>query len=97
MSRLEKVEKIVVHCSDSDFGDAAEIDRWHKERKWSGIGYHKVILNGHRESVRPYVAADDGVVEDGRPLDTMGAHVLGHNSDSIGICLIGRNHFTSPY
>jgi len=94
MSRLETVKKIVVHCSDSDFGDAAEIDRWHKERGWNGIGYHKVILNGHRQSVRPYAAADDGVVEDGRPLDAMGAHVLGHNSESIGICLIGRRHFT---
>lgn len=79
------VRYIVVHCSDTPNGrphNAADIDRWHKERGWAGIGYHFVILL-------------DGTVESGRPLDTPGAHVRGYNDESIGICLIGRDEFTN--
>jgi N-acetylmuramoyl-L-alanine amidase len=95
VSQLETVRKIIVHCSDSDFGDAKEIDRWHKDNGWRGIGYHYVILSGHRQNARAYVPEDDGIIEPGRDLDTQGAHVYGHNNDSIGICLIGRHHFTT--
>jgi N-acetylmuramoyl-L-alanine amidase len=28
-------------------------------------------------------------VQDGRPIEEIGAHVKGHNKDSIGICLVG--------
>lgn len=77
MSRL--IDKIIIHCadtySDQDI-DAAEIDRWHKERGWSQIGYHFVIKR-------------DGEVEKGRPIEKQGAHTLGHNRNSIGICLVG--------
>lgn len=31
----------------------------------------------------------NGVVEEGRPIEQSGAHVAGHNHDSIGICLVG--------
>lgn len=71
----------IVHCSDSTFGDAAEIDRWHKARGWRGIGYHFVIL-------------PNGTLEMGRPLNEIGAHVRGHNQNSIGTCLIGKTEFT---
>jgi hypothetical protein len=27
-------------------------------------------------------------------VEQVGAHVAGHNSDSIGICLVGRDKFT---
>jgi len=50
-------------------------------RGWSGIGYH-------------YVIRVDGVVDPGRPVEKTGAHVKGHNRDSIGICLIGTDKFT---
>lgn len=78
------VRYIVIHCSDTPNGrphNAADIDRWHKERGWDGIGYHHVILL-------------DGTVEPGRPLNTPGAHAYGYNRESIGICLIGRDEFT---
>lgn len=78
---MRKITKHIIHCSDSTFGDVATIDRWHKERGWRGIGYHFVIL-------------PDGTVEIGRPLNQVGAHVRGHNRESVGTCLIGRNHFT---
>ena len=85
---MRQIDKIVVHCSATkpgqDFG-AEDIDRWHKERGWSGIGYHYVIkLNGDLEC--------------GRSDDKRGAHVRGHNKNSIGICLIGGlNEFGKPY
>lgn len=53
-----------------------EIDRWHRERGWNGIGYH-------------YVIRRDGRLENGRSLKEAGAHCKGHNKDSIGICLVG--------
>lgn len=70
---------IVVHCSatppDADIG-ADEIDTWHKERGWSGIGYHAVIRR-------------DGQVEFGRHFDEVGAHVKGWNTRSVGVCMVG--------
>lgn len=99
---LETIDTIVVHCSDSLWGDAAEIDRWHRAppRNWNGIGYHYVILNGY-PSYDQLTAGDDGfdhamdgLVEDGRRITEIGAHVKGHNETSLGICLIGKMHFT---
>ena len=81
---MDDIRFLVVHCSDTPNGrhhTAADIDRWHKERGWSGIGYHAVIQT-------------DGTVEAGRPECTMGAHVRGHNGHSLGVCMIGRDQFS---
>jgi N-acetylmuramoyl-L-alanine amidase len=79
----EDIEFIVIHCTDSPHrGDtAADIHRWHQEKDWSGIGYHKVIL-------------EDGTEENGRPLYWEGAHAYGYNSKSWGIALFGTDTFT---
>ena len=53
-----------------------DIDQWHRQRGWLKIGYH-------------YVIQRNGTLETGREEDAVGAHVKGHNHDSIGICLIG--------
>lgn len=53
-----------------------EIDVWHRQKGWDGIGYH-------------YVIRRNGSLEYGRAEDKAGAHCVGHNKDSIGICLIG--------
>jgi N-acetylmuramoyl-L-alanine amidase len=105
-----EVNLIVVHCSatpngaslfegalgDPQFTTPAEvIDRWHarrgfrRELQWRlrqndpliAIGYHFVI----------YTA---GSVATGRHLDEAGAHVVGNNRRSIGICIIGTDAFT---
>lgn len=76
---MRKITDIVIHCSATPEGkdfDAADIDRWHKDRGWAGIGYH-------------YVVKLDGTVQMGRPLDKAGAHVEGHNANSVGIVYIG--------
>jgi hypothetical protein len=91
--------KIILHCSDSSFGNAALIAKWHvKDREWSGIGYHYVILNGWLTST-VYNPDYNGHIETGRPLDNdpvvanseVGAHVRGYNYKSVGICLIGNS------
>lgn len=75
-----KINKLVIHCSATpekmDIG--AEVIRvWHtRDNGWDDIGYH-------------YVIKRNGMVEKGRPVEQIGAHVAGHNKDSIGICLIG--------
>lgn len=71
--------RIVVHCTATREGawyDAADIDRWHRERGWSGIGYHAVVLL-------------DGRVEPGRSEHSPGAHVAGHNADSLAVVYVG--------
>jgi len=86
---MRTIDTIVIHQSDSAFGNASQIDEWHKQRGWSGIGYHRVVLNG---CVRPafYLVAHDGLIQEGRALEQVGAHVAGHNAHSLGICLIGQ-------
>jgi len=73
------IKELVIHCSDSPLGrddDASDIKRWHLARGWRDIGYHYVILL-------------DGTIQSGRPVEQSGAHVIGHNLNSIGICYIG--------
>lgn len=68
---------IVVHHAAASTCDAQIIDKWHKRNGWTGIGYHFLVRKV------------GGIVETGRPLDTIGAHCLNHNSDTIGICFEG--------
>ena len=81
---MRKINKIIVHCSDSDIeshNDISVVEDWHKERGFKTVGYHYFIKN-------------DGSIQLGRPLEEIGAHCLNHNSDSIGICLAGRKNFS---
>ena len=87
---------IICHCSDSSFGNASLITKWHVcERKWDNIGYHYVILNGLLSPFKRH-SYFDGHIETGRPLDDdkdmeldeKGSHAFGYNN-SVGICLIG--------
>ncbi len=79
-----QIKRLVVHCSDSpdtmDIGKK-EITEWHKQRGFDTIGYHAVCRR-------------DGTIETGRPEETIGAHVQGHNSDSLGVCVVGRKDFS---
>jgi hypothetical protein len=98
----KEIEYLVIHCSDSLWGDRTEITKWHKERGWKDIGYNGVILNGLVSHNSIYDKYKDGSFEVGRGLDLdklvdpeeVGAHSLGYNTNSIGVCLIGKNKFT---
>lgn len=82
-----KKDMVIVHCSATppsmDIG-RKEIDQWHKDKGWSGIGYH-------------YVIRRNGLIEKGRDLDKKGAHAKGYN-DRVGICLVGgvSEHWNEP-
>ena len=92
--KARPVNLIVVHCSASDWGSRDAIDQWHREFGWSGIGYNYVITNGCKVNKNDFDLRYDGKIEEGRPINEVPAHVKGHNSHSIGICLIGNHHFT---
>ena len=59
-------------------GSVEAIHRYHRDTNgWDGIGYH-------------YYVRKDGSVWRGRPEDTIGAHTVGHNYSSIGVCFEGN-------
>ncbi len=77
---MRKIDKIIVHCSATREGQDITVDtirKWHVEgRGWSDIGYHFYIdINGK--------------IWKGRNIDKSGAHTLGENKSSIGLCYCG--------
>jgi len=88
---MRKIDRIYIHTSDSSFGSVEEIRRWHvKDRGFDDIGYHIVITNGVLHSGAKYDIKMDGVSGMGRPFEVEGAHVLGDNETSIGVCVVGE-------
>jgi N-acetylmuramoyl-L-alanine amidase len=81
---MRPITKLILHCSASpdnmDIG-VKEITEWHIERGFKTIGYHYVIRRG-------------GLVQRGRQDEEIGAHCKGHNTTSIGICLVGQDKYT---
>ncbi len=76
---MRKINRIIIHCTATLEGrevTVKDIDRWHRDRGFAGIGYHYVI----------YL---DGTVHEGRPLERVGAHCRGQNAHSIGIVYVG--------
>jgi hypothetical protein len=82
---MRKINRLIIHCTatqpkwmqhSSARDKVAEIDGWHRDRGWAGFGYHDLIDR-------------DGTRARGRPYDQQGAHVKGHNADSIGVVLVG--------
>jgi N-acetylmuramoyl-L-alanine amidase len=72
-------DSIIIHCSATREGQnitAADIDRWHRQRGFWSIGYH-------------YVIRLDGSIEAGREVSADGAHCMGWNERSVGICYVG--------
>ena len=69
--------KIVIHHADASTCNAHMIHQWHIARGWSGMGYHFLVRK------------EGGIVETGRPINTIGAHCTGQNNDSVGICFEG--------
>ena len=53
---LRPVTLLIIHCTATPAGrevSRAEVDRWHRERGWDGIGYHYLIhLDGSIEQGR---------------------------------------------
>ena len=75
-SRRNKTDEIILHHAEASHASVEEVNRWHLERGWTGIGYHFYIRK-------------DGKVYRGRPEWAVGAHAQGCNSRAIGICCEG--------
>lgn len=70
---------IIIHCSatkETQNVSVETITQWHKDRGFKNIGYH-------------YYITKDGVIHKGRTEESSGAHTVGYNSNSIGICYEG--------
>lgn len=79
MKPLANVKRLIVHHSASPRETTVEELRgWHKARGFEDVGYHRVIDGS-------------GAVHATRPLTMQGAHALGANHDSWGICVMGDN------
>ena len=61
------MKNIILHHSDSLYGNAAIITTWHIARGFRNIGYHFVILNGKISSACELKGFDGGI-ETGRGL-----------------------------
>ena len=73
---------LVIHHSviyeDNDIDTVREIQRTHRRnRGWADVGYHFLI-------------GKNGTIFEGRELDVRGTHVGGHNTGSVGVCLLGN-------
>lgn len=79
MTVMRKIDSVIIHCSATKAGQdfcIEDIERWHRARGFKEVGYH-------------YVIRLDGTVEVGREIALAGAHCLGWNERSVGICYIG--------
>lgn len=85
-------EWIIVHHSggtdanplaDTSHHTAQIMEEYHLSKGWDGLGYQ-------------YVIHKDGAVWKGRPEHVQGAHTVGYNQKSIGICLAGNFDATMP-
>lgn len=73
------IREIIVHCSATPEGrdyTVEQIRQCHLARQFNDIGYH-------------YVVYRDGSIHKGRDESLIGAHCLGHNASSIGVCYVG--------
>lgn len=77
---MRKINKIILHCSATPEGRSHSLDdfrRWHVDGNgWKDVGYHFII-------------DIDGSIYAARSLNQAGAHTIGHNTDSIGVCYVG--------
>lgn len=77
MTYGNKPNTIVLHHAESSNCTVEDINRWHKNNGWAGIGYH-------------YFVRKDGSIYKGRIDNAIGAHAKGHNTNTLGVCAEGR-------
>jgi len=96
MSRL--ITHIVIHCADTPAGRSvrpADVDAWHKQRGFQRTAEWRKRYNPDLHAIGYHYLIDvDGQICTGRHPDEVGAHVQGHNANSIGICMAGQGSYT---
>lgn len=96
---MRPIHLIVIHCSASDLTEQDSLEavkHLHTANKKTKIkwGEYETTGNGWSDVGYHYVITKDGNCHAGRPLHKKGAHVKGHNANSIGVCLTGDKDFT---
>ena len=76
LQKRKKTDTIILHHAVYN-GDVEGIDRIHKNKDYTCIGYH-------------FYVRKDGTIYRGRQEDAVGAHAYGSNSTSLGICAEGN-------
>lgn len=76
LSERSNTNYIIIHHRAGN-GDVKSIHSQHLKNGWTGIGYHFYIRK-------------DGSIYEGRPINTVGAHTVGKNAVSVGICFEGN-------
>ncbi len=74
-------QTLVIHHSgfyeQDGLSTLLEIQRLHRgDRGWADVGYH-------------FMVDKDGTIYEGRDMTVRGVHVEGHNTGSLGVCLLG--------
>lgn len=77
LQKRNKTDVIVWHHAAAEKCSPDDIHRIHLMNGWAGIGYHFYIRR-------------DGTIYQGRPIDTVGAHTSGYNSQCLGVCCEGN-------
>jgi N-acetyl-anhydromuramyl-L-alanine amidase AmpD len=88
---------VIHHAAAPTTTTVAQIRDWHKAKGWRDIGYHWLITDAPDSPLGPQMHM-------GRPHDfddswepwERGAHVKGHNSHTVGICLVGSHSDYAP-
>ena len=75
-TRRSTTDEVILHHAEASSATVWDINAWHLDNGWVGIGYH-------------YYIRKDGSIYRGRPEWAVGAHATGHNDRSIGICCEG--------
>jgi N-acetylmuramoyl-L-alanine amidase len=85
-----KVKKLIIHHSltkDGQVVDWTAIRKYHIETNgWVDIGYH----------IGVELVGDKYVIQKGREEYIIGAHTLGMNDKSLGICVVGNYDLAEP-
>jgi hypothetical protein len=91
-NNMNKPDKIIIHHSGGTNADPLAdtshhtfeiIENYHVSKGWGEIGYNWLIEK-------------DGSIHKGRSEEGYGAHTLGQNGKSIGICVVGNFDFSLP-
>lgn len=107
---MRPINLIVIHCSASPNHDALfrgqpgrasfqnpaqVIDQWHAERGFARTEAWRQRQNAGLKAIGYHFVIDRaGLVHTGRHVDEIGAHAIGYNQKSLGICLVGTDQFS---
>ena len=107
------IHRIVIHCSASPSGRVLQqgkpgapghlnavqvINAWHAARGFKRSFEARQSYNPQLPSIGYHYVVDvDGQVWTGRAHDEVGAHAVGHNANSLGVCMVGGAEPTARY